>query len=260
MPAPSAPPPAARAIVLGASNVELYRRALVRALLQALPGPLEIHLVCGLGRSYGLPSFVLGRELCSIGEAGLWRALERAPAAPTFALVADVGNDLAYGAAPERVAGWIEDVLARLAAREARAATVGLPLGALRALGPLRFALFRAMYFPGRGLARAPLVAAAERLERSLAERSRARGLGHVVPPAGWFGLDPIHLRPRAVEPAFDAWLAALGLARGTRTRPPGARSAAGRARPARSRLFGRERAVPQPSAHLPGGGSLSWW
>lgn len=254
------PAPAARAIVLGASNVELYRRALAGLLARALPAPLELHLVCGLGRSYGLPSRVLGRELASIQAAGLWRALEGAPRVPSFAFVADVGNDLAYGAAPERVAAWVEEALERLRALDCRTAVIGLPLEALRAMGPLRFTLLRSLYFPGRPLRRAALVAAAEELEARLERCARSRALAYVPARGSWFGLDAIHLRPLRAEAALRAWLEGLALEpRGERPTAAQRRSV-GRARPARSRRLGRERLVPQPCAALREHGTLSWW
>jgi hypothetical protein len=145
--------PAARArvVLVGASNLTRYLPTVLAHARAAFGGPLEVLTANGLGRSYGTPSSVLGRVLPGIVPCGLWNALdaaaERAPL-PTAALVTDIGNDLVYGRTPDEVAGWVETVLARLAAHAARTVVTALPIASIETLGPRRFALVRAVLFP----------------------------------------------------------------------------------------------------------------
>src|SRR5439155_11570702 len=101
----------ARVVLLGASNLTLGFPMLVSELRAWLGSPVEILCAHGHGRSYGLASRVLFRELPGIVECGLWRALASAPARPTLALLTDVGNDIMYGRDVEEIAGWVETAL-----------------------------------------------------------------------------------------------------------------------------------------------------
>src|SRR5262245_13017732 len=128
-----------RAIFLGASNLTLGFATAVEAARSLLGGPLEVLAALGHGRSYGVESRVLLRALPAIEACGLWPELERRAAAPAYALITDVGNDIGYGFPAPAVAGWVERCLERLAAAGARVTITCLPEASLRAVGPVRF-------------------------------------------------------------------------------------------------------------------------
>lgn len=256
----------ARAVLLGASNVARGLAPALREAAARLRTPLDVLVAAGRGRSYGAPSSFLGRALPSVLESGIWRALGSGPAgAPLHALVADVGNDLVYGHAPERVAGWVAECLARLERAGARPVLMGLPLESVQSAPPLVFGVARRLFFPGRGLGRATLLERARELDGRLADLARERGLPRVAPRGEWYGLDPIHFgglsrarRARAWHELLEPWGAAP---EGTSGRAPqydapGALSLA-LAAPERSRLLGVERRGPQPALALSGGGGL---
>ncbi len=158
------PAPALRAILLGASNLRISLPWIVdRVGRRAGGGPVEALVACGHGRSYGAWSrFLFARRLPGIAGCGLWRELGRRPPLPTFALVTDVGNDLAYGAGVAATAGWVEACLDRLAAPKAEVdaeiVMTLLPLARLERLSALQVRLAAALLFPGR---EAPLAGAA---------------------------------------------------------------------------------------------------
>ena len=54
------------------------------------------------------------RTLPGILESGLWRQLESFAAAPTRALVTDVGNDILYGFSAEQTLAWVAEAVERL--------------------------------------------------------------------------------------------------------------------------------------------------
>jgi hypothetical protein len=192
--------PARRAILLGASNLKVSLPWILDRVRRRAGGPVETLAACGHGRSYGAWSrFLFGRRLPGIAGCGLWRELGRRPPLPTFALVTDVGNDLAYGAGVAATAGWVEACLDRLAAPQAEAEAeivmTLLPLARLERLSGLQVRLAAALLFPGREVAWPALLDQARDLDERLRRLGRERGARLVEPAADWYGLDPIHLR-----------------------------------------------------------------
>jgi hypothetical protein len=234
----------ARLVVIGASNAS---RALP-GVLRRLAGPCDVLVAAGHGRSYGVPSSYFARELPSILECGLWPELARGDG-PVHALVTDVGNDLAYGTSAQRIAGWVDEVLARL---EARVTLTALPLANLERLSPLFFEAVRLMIFRGRPLEREHVLAEARELDARLAELARARGARlERIPPAA-IGWDGIHQRRGARAELWQGWLRGLGF------EPGSGPHVAGRLRPLEARLFGRARRCTQPCATSADGSRVS--
>jgi hypothetical protein len=207
-------------------------------------------VAAGHGRSYGVPSSYFARELPSILECGLWPELARGET-PLRALVTDVGNDLAYGTSAKRIAGWVDEVLARL---EARVTLTALPLENLERLSPLFFQAVRLLIFRGRPLERAHVLAEARELDARLAELARARGARlERIPPAA-IGWDGIHQRRSARAQLWEGWLRGLGL----ELEAGDGRRFSGTLRPLEARLFGRERRCAQPCATGADGSRIS--
>lgn len=247
-------------VLLGASNVELALPRAVEALARRVEGPFELFAAIGHGRSYGTSSRYLARELPSIEASGLWRALENARGAPRLAVVADVGNDLMYGASAPTIAEWVATCLERLDALGARRVVVGLPRQRLERVTPVGFALLSALVFPFH---RRREFAATQAEARALDDRLRAlvHGGAFVEPPLAWFGLDPIHVRRSMRARAWDAIAAPLGPA----VRPrwelaPAELRALVRFHAERRALFGRQRVHAQPQLVLRDGSSLSFY
>jgi hypothetical protein len=216
---------AGRVVLLGASNVARGISIVVESARLVCGAPLELLAAFGHGRSYGVPAGVWGRTLPGIVQCGLWRALEEQQglteqqALRTVALVADVGNDLAYGFTAEQVAEWVEICLQRLVAVEARTAIMRLPLAVLERLPAWQFELMRRVLFPRRRIVRSEVLRQAASLDEALVRLAAEYGARAVEPRAEWYGLDPIHLR-RAVW--SDAWGEMLGSAMGTAARAQG--------------------------------------
>ncbi len=236
----------ARLVLIGASNAWMALPGVLRALAQ----PCEVLVAAGHGRSYGSWSRYLARDLPPILGCGLWPELARGTG-PVHALVTDVGNDLAYGASAVEIAGWVDEVLARL---EGRVALSALPLEGLERLSPLFFHAVRLLVFRGRPLERERVLAEARELDARLAELARARGAQLLRIPGACIGWDGIHQRASARAKLWEDWLRALGLeldrAHVTRFR--------GTLRAQERRLFGRVQHTPQPCAEAPDG-SRAW-
>lgn len=258
--------PRPRVVLLGASNLRFALPLVVDLARRRFGGPLEVLAAPGEARSYGEWSRFLWRELPGIVACGLWPALasETDDRRPTWALLADVGNDVAFGVPPARIAGWVETCLDRLSAAGARSALTLFPAASVARLGPLRFHVLRRVLFPGRRVSRAYVGEAAAELNRRLREAAARRAVPIVEPPAAWYGLDAIHIRRRMRPAAWAAMLDALGgdvaTARETiaaTVGPPGATPR--RAAPyAHCRAWGRERRCPQPALRLRDGTTVA--
>jgi hypothetical protein len=252
---------ARRVVLLGASNLTRGISTVVETAQGILGSPLEVLAALGHGRSYGMTSRVLGRELPGISRCGLWNALAARPPAPTAALVTDIGNDLLYGASVGSILGWIAESLDRLAQLEARTIVTLLPLESVAAISEWRFLVVRTCSFPKCRARRDELLSRAKELNAGLAELARARHIPTVELRGAWYGFDPIHIRLRFWKEAWREILAVWSdapatapLARGSLTRWLYLRSRAPEAR----RAFGIARRAPQPSGRLRDGTTIA--
>jgi hypothetical protein len=250
-----------RLVLLGASNLLRGFPSVIRAARQAWGDPVEVMAALGHGRSYGMASAFLSRVLPAICDCGLWRALDTRPERPTRALLTDVGNDIIYGAMPDRILAWVDVCLRRLRDGGAEVVVTGLPMDRIERLSRSGYATLRAIFFPvHRWLPFREALERARAVAAGVEELAARHGAVFVEQRGEWYGLDPIHVRPSLWASAWRAILFAgeepppvLGDSPGT--------PSAGRlylARPERQRLFGREQRREQPALRLPGGGTVS--
>ncbi|MBK7874645.1 MAG: hypothetical protein IPJ77_02665 [Planctomycetes bacterium] len=245
-------------VLLGASNFELALPDVVEALGRRVDGPFDVLAAIGHGRSYGTTSRYLARELPSIAESGLWGALDAMRPRTLRALVADAGNDLMYGVDAARVTQWIATSVAQLDRLGAEVAIVGLPRARLERVTPFGFALLSTLVFPFHPRrALEATRAEARALDEGL--RALAGERPFVEPPLEWYGLDPIHVRPRARAAAWETIAASFGPPRRPGWRLAGRERRALRAAHAERRaLFGTWRRTPQPSVRLDDGSTFA--
>ena len=256
--------PTQRVVLLGASNLARSLPDLLDLLPLVFPEQkLDILIAHGHGRSYGQASSVPGRTLPAILECGLWRALEERPTLPTYALVTDVGNDLAYGYEVETIQSWVAICLKRLARQKAELVLTGLPVTSLARLEPWMLQIVQQFFFPLS--ARQTWLTIQQNvwnLERRLRDLANNAEAGFVEQHPTWYGTDPIHIRGRAQWQAFSTYFSSWGSA------PP--QTSLNRFRRWRSRIqswayvpqerrfLGIEQTRGQPSVRLEGGGILS--
>lgn len=189
--------------MLGASNVTRGLSTIIETLRLRLGSPLEILAAIGHGRSYGSRSTVFVRSLPSILECGLWEALAGSVAArpevPTFVLIADVGNDIMYGAQPRTIAGWVEQCIERFEAHppphRARIAMTMLPMERIAVVKPWHFELVKMFLFPTRNISYERAMTRARELHEQLVDLAQRRGVRPIDCRAPWYGVDPIHIR-----------------------------------------------------------------
>ena len=134
-------------VLLGASNLTRGLATVLETAQLICGSPTRILVAAGHGRSYGVSSHFLFRSLPGISGCGLWNDLETGPKLPTFALLTDLGNDLAYEKSVDEITGWVLSCIERLAEYQARIIITALPLQNLERLTPTVFGLFRAMFF-----------------------------------------------------------------------------------------------------------------
>jgi hypothetical protein len=200
----------ARVVLLGASNLALTLPRVIASARAVLGGPLEFFVAAGCGRSYGQNSKFFLKNFSGILQSEIWSALDRAAPAPTIAIVADVGNDLAYEAPVEQVVEWVTAALDRLAQHDARVALNNIPLASLDRVGALRYALLRAALFPACRLSRSELLHRAQALCSALSDLAETREIPAFSARSDWYGIDPIHPRRRCAGHIWQRMLGAL--------------------------------------------------
>jgi hypothetical protein len=253
--------PATRVVLLGGSNLARGISTIVQIARRMVGGPIEFLIAMGHGRSYGRRSTVLGRSLPGITECGLWEVLHRHDGRTTYALVTDVGNDVAYGASVESIVGWVEACLDHLAGHDTCTVMTPLPMASLERLGPWRYHIARTILFPGRHLPMASALARARELNDGLASLGRRRDIRLVEHDDRWYGLDPIHIRwghlPSAWTRVLSAWQVgepAVGHVRRSTRRWLHLRTMT----PQRWWLLGFQLGRLQPAGSLPDGSTVS--
>jgi len=249
------PAEVARLIALGASNLARGFRTVLSAARAAWGSEVHVLAAFGHGRSYGAPSRLAVRTLPGILESGLWRALGSLPELPTRALVADVGNDIMYGASAEQILSWVEETLIRLRRVTPDIILTDLPLDGIRRLTEARFLVFRSILFPFCRLSLGQVLEIAERVDSGLADLAAARGARFFRLDPAWYGLDPIHIRPSALRSAWPEILDAGCPARGAGSLLEALRLSL--MPPERRWIFGVEQVRPQSGVALPAGGRV---
>ncbi len=224
--------------------------------------PSRFLIAAGHGRAYGVYSRVLFRVLPGITQCGLWDDLAREPELPTFALITDLGNDLAYEQPPERLIEGVCWCLDRLAECYARAIVTALPVQGLERLSPWHYQCFRVLLFPGRGLTQEQALERARTVNEGLRKLCSERGITLIEQRLEWYGLDPIHIhrqsRSIAYREILKPWLEP------SRDELPAARTGFRRRwrvrlfTPQYRRLFGLEQHRKQPAGLLPDGSTVS--
>lgn len=253
--------PDSRWILLGASNAARGGLALLDAMRARAGGPVEVHGAIGRGRSYGIPSRLLGRGLSGILASPLWSATAAGDRRRTTAILMDVGNDLFYGVPVPLLLAWIDLCLQRLGERAAEVAVVGIPMTALHRLRPWQYEVFRRLMAPSCRLSLAEGLRQAQQLHEGL-QALAARHQARFVPvDDAWYGVDPIHVRWRHWRNAA-ALLAGGDDVRAPERRLDGPLARAGWwwARPAERTWFGRLQTARQPARRYAEGSTVSLW
>lgn len=265
--------PGARLVLLGASNLTRAISTVIETSRLMFSSPLEIFAAIGHGRSYGMRSRVLLRELPSILECGLWDALaqtstrtraesSKGEKTQTFALITDVGNDIIYGASPQKVAAWVEQCIERLLHHGASIAMTSLPIESIRAVQPWQFTIVKTMLFPRHKLTYEDAIRRANELHDLIVDLAQRRDVRIVESRATWYGFDPIHIRMRNWSEAWSEILSTCAMCGGDDQRC---------AKPSISRwlrlrmmtpqkwwLAGREMSHPQPAGRFADGTVIS--
>jgi hypothetical protein len=245
-----------RIVALGASNLTRGFHTVVSTARSAWGPQTQVLAALGHGRSYGASSRVLFRTLPGILESGLWRALEVQPSLPTRALVTDVGNDILYGFSAEQILAWVEEAIRRLQRSTQDIILTDLPAASIRNLSQKKFLLFRSILFPACRLSLDKALAAVAQVNEGLGKLAASHDLKFFRLKPSWYGMDPIHIRPKLWRSAWQEILDAPstdGSGRGRMTEGLRLYFMA----PERRWMFGIERCVPQTGVRLVRGGCV---
>ena len=199
-------------ILLGASNLTMGWKPVLKALQSTVPGPLDIRVSLGMGRSYVDWSSFWLRRLPGIVDCGLWDSLPSAGARPPLVLVTDLGNDIVYMHDPDRIFQAVTECIQRIQhwRPDAKIVLTGLPLCALRPVDTLRFVIARTILFPRCLMPFKEILNKAETLDEMVQKYAADNHFPFVIPQAEWYRADPIHviapLREKVFRQFFSHW------------------------------------------------------
>lgn len=247
-------------VLLGASNLTRCLASVLETAQRTCGGPSRFLIAAGRGRAYGMDSRILFRGLPGIIQCGLWDDLMEG--LPTFALLTDLGNDIAYGHPAEKLIEHVYGCIERLAEYRAKITVTALPAANLERLSPRQYYFLRTLLFPGQRLTYEQALARVRRVNNALKALGRQRKISLIEPRLDWYGFDPVHIRrykgPSVYHEIFKPWL------NPDRPEPPIARATfyqwcrSQRFMPQYQRLFGLSLHRPQPTGWLPDGSSVS--
>jgi hypothetical protein len=250
----------ARVVLLGASNVTRCISTIVETARLAVGKPMDVYAAFGHGRSLKLYTRVFGRGLCGLLDAGLWRALDgAAPRDDSYALLADIGNDLMYEAPLGEIFSWIDEIFFRCQSVARNVIVSELPLASVERLDAKRFLLLRRLIFPRCRLTLDEALTRARAINQRL--HAIAPRYGATIAPldGAWYGFDPIHIRRDRFAQAWSTILApwaagrTIGAAHGSLARWIYLRALS----PEKRAFFGRERFRAQPAGRLSDGSTI---
>ena len=246
-----------RVVAVGASNLTRGFSTIVATARAAWGPDVEVLAALGHGRSYGGPSTFLVRGLPGILQSGLWRELDAHPPRPTRALVTDVGNDIMYGYPPAQILEWVDECVARLLPFTQEVVVTGLPHAAVAGLPAGRYLLFRSLFFPRCRLTLDETMRVAADVDGGLQAIAASRGVSFLRLKQEWYGLDPIHIRPRMWNAAWQEIL--CGEKPAVESRRPTKRESVRLycLQPEQATFVGRERHTPQRGVALRAGGRV---
>jgi len=186
--------PKNRIVLLGASNLTLSLRLVIHLMQQRFGGPSEILSAIGHGRAYGVSSQMLLRELPGIAASGLWRQLDSIEVLPTYALLTDIGNDILYESAPEKILRRVEWCVSQLQKQSAQIVVTNLPMASIQSLSKRRYLFFRNIFYPFCRLPRSETVSRARAVHQGLIDLASCRNFTLYEQEPFWFGPDGIHV------------------------------------------------------------------
>lgn len=196
-------------VLLGASNLTIGWRPLMKVVTEKTSRPLEILAAIGLGRSFVGWSYVGLRGLPAIPDCGLWRSLPGNDSPPPLVFVTDLGNDIVYGHRPEAIMQHVSACIHRIFEwrPDSKIVLSGLPLESVRSMNRWRFLAARTMLFPGCFLSFDTILGRSEELDTLAADFAVRMKIPRVVPEGCWYGVDPIHVLRPLREEAFRRFL-----------------------------------------------------
>ena len=192
-------------LLLGASNLTLGWKPVLTALCSTVPGPLDVRVSLGMGRSYVDWSGFWLRRLPGIINCGLWDSLKDSGSKPPLVLITDLGNDIVYMHSPEKIFETAAECIRRIRVwrPDARIVLTGLPLDSVKSLSAAHFVIARTLLFPGCTMPLNEICEKSFALDVAIREFAQANDLPCVVPKAEWYRADPIHVIPPLREQVF---------------------------------------------------------
>lgn len=192
-------------LLLGASNLTLGWKPVLNALCSTVPGPLDVRVSLGMGRSYVDWSGFWLRRLPGIINCGLWDSLQDGGSKPPLVLITDLGNDIVYMHSPKKIFETATECIRRIRVwrQDARIVLTGLPLNSIKSLSKTHFVIARSILFPGCAMPLKEICEKSFALDESIRAFARANDLPCVIPKAEWYRADPIHVIPPLREQVF---------------------------------------------------------
>lgn len=197
--------------VFGASNVTVSLPTIVAETYASQTAPLEIAVAHGPGRSYGAIAGCFLYSYPGLLKCGLLdhcrRFRARYPEGRIYALLTDIGNDLALTGQNRALHFWLDSLLTQLNTLEAHIAATDLPTASLEAMPPWKFNILRHLYFPFADTGFQQIKTLVRETQAQLDTWATAGRFQQLPTQKAWYTVDHFHLGLLRRKNVFRQWL-----------------------------------------------------
>ena len=209
---PRADTPGVLFALLGSSNLTIALPQALNHLVSRLSGTaMTVFVAHGPGRSYGVDTGSFGIKFRALSRCALLPAVEEAakdnPAADTWALLTDIGNDIMHGVSVKHLMLRIRRTVERLRHLGATVGVTSLPVEGLAEIAPWKFRVARRLVYPLSRVPRDEVLSQVNAIQNELRDME-SRGEIQLLPARReWYGPDEFHLRPGRTRDAVTEWI-----------------------------------------------------
>ncbi|MBO1317570.1 hypothetical protein [Acanthopleuribacter pedis] len=200
--------------VFGASNVTVSLPTIVSTAFRAQTPPSEIAVGHGPGRSYGTVAGCFLYSYPGLLKCGLLdhcrRFRQANPHAPIQVLLTDIGNDLALTGQNRALHFWLDKLISRLEALNARIMVSRLPVASVTAMPRWKFNILRHIYFPFADTGFDQIKTLVTETQTQLDAWAAAGRFTSLATEPHWYTIDHFHLAFFRRKRVFHNWLAQL--------------------------------------------------
>ena len=195
--------------LLGSSNLTIALPQALNHLLSRVKGTaMTVFVAHGPGRSYGVDTGSFGIKFRALSRCQLLPAIEEAakdnPAAHTWALLTDIGNDIMHGVSVKHLMVRVRRTVERLRHLGATVGVTSLPVEGLAEIAPWKFRVARRLVYPLSRVPRDEVLSQVNAIQNELRDMESRSEIQLLPARREWYGPGRVSSAPWQDERCRD--------------------------------------------------------